>query len=431
MKKIAFYTLGCKLNFSETSFISNDFIKGGYEIVGFNEIADYYVINSCSVTAKAEKKCKTLIKQISKRVPEAYIVVVGCFSQINPDEISELQGVKMILGNDDKFDLYKHINSIANNKTKKIVIKPYNEAFQSFEPSYSIEGRTRSFFKVQDGCDYNCAYCTVPLARGSSRSNTIKETIKTAEEIVENNIKEIVLSGINLGDFGKNHGESFYELLKEMVKIEEIERIRISSIEPDLLSDEIIKLVADERKLMPHFHIPLQSGSNAVLQSMKRRYSRELFSSRVEKIKSLMPKACIAVDLIVGYPIETRQMFNESVSFINDTDISYLHVFTYSERKNTKAINLSSTVPLKERKERSEILHELSEKKKKTFYLNNVNNTLNVLWEKENVNGFMYGFTENYIRVKTKFSLELTNEVTTVRLNTIIGNNVFSVDVLQ
>ncbi len=424
-KKIAFHTLGCKLNFSETSSISRVFSENGYSQVDFVDEADYYVINSCSVTAKAEKKCRALIRQALKRNPNAEIAVIGCFSQINSGKLKSIPGVSLVLGNAEKFNLFEHIGKI--NTPSESPDDNAADDLSTFVPSYSMDDRTRSFFKIQDGCDYFCSYCTVPLARGRSRSNTIETTIRVAEKIAGQKMKEVVLTGVNIGDFGKRHGESLFELLKRLVDVDGIERIRISSIEPDLLSDEIIELVAENKKLMPHFHIPLQSGNNQVLKDMGRRYSLELFQSRIDKILTLMPDACIAVDLIVGFPSETEEYFQSSLSFIEQTEISYVHVFTYSERDNTAALKISHKIPGIEKNLRSKKMHLLSEAKKKLFYENNFNKKAKVLWEKENINGFMFGFTENYIKVKTKYNPELVNKITDVLLNNIDTEGVYEV----
>lgn len=426
MKRIAFQTLGCKLNFSETSSISRQFGDDGFKQVEFNDAADIYVINSCSVTRNAEKRCKTLIKQAMKKNPHAHIAVIGCFSQLNPEEIKAIPGVDIVLGNSDKFNLFEHIKTLqlkGETGEKKIDIAV--DEPDTFIPSFSMDDRTRSFFKIQDGCDYFCSYCTIPLARGRSRSNTIAQTIATATQIAQTNMKEIVLSGVNIGDFGKEHGEDFLGFLRELVKVDGLERIRISSVEPDLLSDEIIALVAETPKLMPHFHIPLQAGSDEVLKAMGRRYDTQLFASRVSKIKELIPHACIAADLIVGFPAETEDLFRESYEFIRKLDVSYVHVFTYSERANTKAVKYVSQVPVAERNRRSKIMHQLSEHKKNVFYESQKYHTSVVLWEKENIKGFMYGFTENYIKVKTPFDTAKMNALEKVQLNLLNKDGVY------
>ncbi len=416
-KTIAFHTLGCKLNFSETSSISRKFPGGEFKQVGFGEKADIYVINSCSVTKNAEKRCKALIRQAMKRNPQAHVAVIGCFSQINPEELKAIPGVDIVLGNADKFNLFEHLKNLETaGKQVNPDLFP-EERPEGFFPSYSMDDRTRSFFKIQDGCDYFCTYCTIPLARGRSRSDTIAGTLKTAREIARTSMKEIVLSGVNIGDFGKIHGETFYGFLKELVKIEGLERIRISSVEPDLLEDRIIELVAAEPKLMPHFHIPLQAGSDEVLKAMGRKYNISDFYKRVEKIRSLLPHACIAADLIVGFPSETNSLFEESLSFVKNTDVSYIHVFTYSERENTRAGKFPGQVSVAERNHRSRQMQELSAQKKKAFYYKNKGMETTVLWEKENQQGMMNGFTENYIKTKTPFQEDLVNEIIPVKLN--------------
>jgi threonylcarbamoyladenosine tRNA methylthiotransferase MtaB len=417
IKTIAWHTLGCKLNFSETSSISRQFGEQGYQQVEFSEVADLYVINSCTVTKNAEKRCRALINKALRTNPDAHVAVIGCFSQISPDTLRTIPGVDIVLGNADKFNLFEHIKSLELRAAEGPFSEIATSEPESFVPSWSQDDRTRSFFKIQDGCDYFCAYCTIPLARGRSRSDTIEGTLKTASEIAKTNLKEIVLTGVNIGDFGKKHGESFHDLLQGLVKVEGIERIRISSIEPDLLTDDIISMVAREPKLMPHFHIPLQSGSDTILKAMGRRYDTGIFTSRVKKIRSLMPGACIAVDLIVGFPGETPELFNETVELIENLDISYVHVFTYSERENTRAVKIESRVEKHEREGRSKLMHRLSEKKVKAFYKNNYGSRQLVLWEKDNQNGIMTGFTENYIKVKTAYNPELSNTIQQVALN--------------
>lgn len=428
MKKIAFQTLGCKLNFSETSSISRQFGKDGFEQVEFSDSADIYVINSCSVTQNAEKRCKTLIRQAMKRNPEAHVAVIGCFSQLNPEEIKAIPGVDIVLGNADKFNLFEHIKSLeakeqeGGNLTDIAVDEP-----ETFVPSFSMDDRTRSFFKIQDGCDYFCSYCTIPLARGRSRSNTIAQTLETATQIAKTNMKEIVLSGVNIGDFGKEHGEDFLGFLTELVKIDGLERIRISSVEPDLLTDGIIELVAAQPKLMPHFHIPLQAGTDEVLKAMGRRYDTALFASRVEKIKKLIPHACIAADLIVGFPAETNDLFQQSYDFVRKVDVSYVHVFTYSERANTRAVKYDKQIAAHERNRRSKVMQQLSSHKKDIFYEANKGHLSVVLWEKEDVKGWMYGFTENYIKVKTSYDNHRVNTLEKVQLNQMDSQGVYLV----
>ncbi|TVQ14508.1 MAG: tRNA (N(6)-L-threonylcarbamoyladenosine(37)-C(2))-methylthiotransferase MtaB [Bacteroidetes bacterium] len=426
MKRIAFQTLGCKLNFSETSTLSRQFGEEGFEQVEFSAPADIYVINSCSVTQNAEKRCKELIKKAMKKNPEAHVAIIGCFSQINPEEIRAIPGVDIVLGNADKFNLFEHIQQLRDKgetQTQDIAV----EEPEKFVPGFSMDDRTRSFFKIQDGCDYFCAYCTIPLARGRSRSNNIAATIKTATEIARTNIKEVVLSGVNIGDFGKHHGENFYGFLQELIQVKGLERIRISSIEPDLLSDEIIELVAASDILMPHFHIPLQAGSDEVLKAMGRRYDTARFASRVELIRKHMPHACIAADLIVGFPAETDELFQQSYDFVRKTDISYVHVFTYSERDNTRAVKYDTQIPVKERNLRSKKMQQLSAHKKDVFYHHNQGIESDVLWEKDNVKGFMHGFTANYIKVKTPFDKGKANTIEKVTLNLLDEDGVYKV----
>jgi threonylcarbamoyladenosine tRNA methylthiotransferase MtaB len=427
VKKIAFHTLGCKLNFSETSTLSRQFGDDGFQQVKFNEPADIYVINSCSVTQNAEKKCRELIKKSLKINPEAHVAIIGCFSQLNPEELRTIPGVDIVLGNSDKFNLFEHIKTLEQQQgqVKEIVSA---EEPEEFVPGYSTDDRTRSFFKIQDGCDYFCAYCTIPLARGRSRSNNIATTIETARKIAQTNTKEVVLSGVNIGDFGRHHGEKFVDFLKELVKIEGFERIRISSIEPNLLEDEIIELVASHPVLMPHFHIPLQSGSDTVLKDMGRRYDTSVFLSRIQKIRELMPDACIAADLITGFPSETDELFRETYEFLRKADVSYIHVFTYSERDNTRALKFAHTVPVKERQQRSRIIQQLSDHKKDVFVRSCMGKDASVLWEKENIKGYMYGFTENYIKVKKKFDAGLINTIEQVKLNLLDPDGVYLID---
>lgn len=416
-KKIAFHTLGCKLNFSETSSISRQFGGEEYEQVSFSEPADIYVINSCTVTKHAEKTCKALIRKAMKTNSNAHVAVIGCYSQINPDELKSIEGVDMVLGNADKFNLFEHIKGLEKSRQAEGPVDVKVHEPETFVPSWSSDDRTRSFFKIQDGCDYFCSYCTIPLARGHSRSNSIAATLETARAIAGTNMKEVVLSGVNIGDFGKLHNETFYDFLKELVKVEGIDRIRISSVEPDLLHDEIIELVAAEPKLMPHFHIPLQSGSDAVLKAMGRHYNTALFASRVGKIRALMPHACIAADLIVGFPAETDALFEESLRFVENTAVSYVHVFTYSERENTRALKIEESIPTAIRHQRSQRMQQLSDQKKQAFYLNNKGYQARVLWEKDNTKGYMHGFTDNYIKVKTAYNSGLVNEIQEVILN--------------
>lgn len=424
-RKIAFHTLGCKLNFSETSSISRQFGEEVFEHVDFKDQADIYVINSCTVTKNAEKTCKALIRKAMRTNPEAHVAVIGCFSQINPEELKAIEGVDVVLGNADKFNLFEHIKGLEKKRNPDTAIDVQVREPEVFVPSWSSDDRTRSFFKIQDGCDYFCSYCTIPLARGHSRSNTIAATLETARSIAQTSIKEVVLTGVNIGDFGKRNNETFFDFLKELAKIEGIERIRISSVEPDLLHDEIIELVAAEPKLMPHFHIPLQSGSDTVLKAMGRHYDTGVFASRVKKIRSLMPHACIAADLIVGFPAETDQLFEESFQFIEVLDVSYIHVFTYSERENTRAMKLEGHVQPAIRHHRSRQMQQLSDDKKHQFYLKNKDYKALVLWEKDNTQGYMHGFTDNYIKVKTRFNPELINQIQEVTLNHLDADGVY------
>jgi threonylcarbamoyladenosine tRNA methylthiotransferase MtaB len=421
MKKVAFYTLGCKLNYSETSTISRKMEDAGYQKVEFTEQPDIFIINTCSVTENADKKCRKVVREARNISPDAYVAIIGCYAQLKPKEISEIPGVDAVLGAAEKFRLVELLDGFVRSQTPQVLASAIESA-NTFNTSYSLHDRTRTFLKVQDGCDYSCTFCTIPLARGSSRSDSIPNIVEQAKKIVATGVKEIVLTGVNTGDFGIREGERkdrFVDLLKELEKVEGLERLRISSIEPNLLTDEIIDLVASSSKLVPHFHIPLQSGSNAILKLMRRRYQRELYTSRVEKIKSVMPDCCIGVDVIVGFPGETNEHFLETYKFLNELDISYLHVFTYSERENTVAAELPGVVPMKVRNERSRMLHILSDKKRRAFYEANLNKTFTVLFENDLEDGLMHGFTENYIRVAAKFDPLLINETKTVLLTSI------------
>jgi threonylcarbamoyladenosine tRNA methylthiotransferase MtaB len=426
-KTIAFQTFGCKLNISESSTISREFVENGFELVQYKDKADFYVINSCLVTATAEKKCRAAIRQLHKRNPEAKIAVIGCFSQLRSDELSKIPGVNYVLGNIEKFDL---LNYLRKNKNETEIQTSGLKTDKTFNPSYSTEGHTRSFFKVQDGCDYFCTYCTIPFARGRSRSDTIENTIKVAKEIGKTDFKEIILTGVNIGDFGKNNNETFLDLIKQLDKVNGIERIRISSIEPELFTDEIIEFIASSKKILPHFHIPLQAGSDKILKAMKRKYNRELFSERVKKIKQLIPDACIAIDVIVGFPGETEEDFADSYKFIEETHISYIHVFSYSDRPDTLSLKMKNKVSSSEKKQRSKDLHLLSEKMKLSFYKQNINKKAKVLFESDCKEDFLFGYTENYIRVKTKQNNNLINEIIDVRLKKIDTDGVFIVEFL-
>ena len=418
-KKVAFYTLGCKLNFSETSTISRLFTERGFEKVDFQDAADIYIINTCSVTDNADKKCRKVVKEALKHSPDAFVAIVGCYAQLKPQEISEIPGVDAVLGAAEKFMLVDLLEGFEKKDKSQIFHSPVSEA-NTFHNSYSFGDRTRTFLKVQDGCDYSCTFCTIPQARGKSRSDTVENVVRSANEIAESGVKEIVLTGVNLGDFGiqedKGRVETFYELAQALEKVEGIERFRISSIEPNLLTDDVISLVTDSKKFMPHFHIPLQSGSDKILKLMRRRYLRNVYEDRVANIKAKMPHCCIGVDVIVGFPGETEEDFLETYNFLNGLDISYLHVFPYSERANTLAEEMKGVVPQKERNRRADMLRILSEKKKRFFYEQHTGLETNVLFEADITDGYMEGFTENYIRVAVKYDPILVNETKHVRL---------------
>ncbi len=423
-KKVAFYTLGCKLNFSETSTIARNFQSEGFDRVGFDEKADLYVINTCSVTENADKRFKTIVKSALKQNENAFLIAIGCYAQLKPEALANVDGVDLVLGATEKFKVTDYINDLTKNEIGEIHSCEIDEA-DFYVGSYSIGDRTRAFLKVQDGCDYKCTYCTIPLARGISRSDTLKNVLKNAKEISDKGIKEIVLTGVNIGDYGKGefgnktHEHTFFELVQNLDKIEGIERFRISSIEPNLLTQDTIDFVAKSNSFVPHFHIPLQSGSNKLLQLMKRRYQKETYVNRVQKIKEKMPNACIGVDVIVGFPGETDALFLETYNFLNELNISYLHVFTYSERPNTEAIEMGGVVPQKVRNKRSKMLRGLSVKKRRAFYESQLNNKLSVLFEGENKNGFIYGFTENYVKVKTPWNPDLVNTIRAIKLTKI------------
>jgi threonylcarbamoyladenosine tRNA methylthiotransferase MtaB len=421
-KKVAFYTLGCKLNYSETSSIGRLFSKAGYDTVEFSDTPDVFVINTCSVTENADKKCKKIVKEALKISPNAYVTIVGCYAQLKPQEIAEIPGVDMVLGAAEKFMIIDHITDLAKKPKAVVYNQPVSEANQ-FVPAYSVGGdRTRTFLKVQDGCDYSCTFCTIPLARGSSRSDTIQNVIEQAKEIALSGVKEIVLTGVNLGDFGIRNGQredKFFDLVKALDEVEGIDRIRISSIEPNLLTDEIIAFVATSKRFVPHFHIPLQSGSDKILGLMRRRYKRDLYVNRVARIKELMPDCCIGVDVIVGFPGETREDFIDTYNFLNELNVSYLHVFTYSERENTLAAEMTGVVPGSTRNDRSKMLHILSDKKRRAFYETQLNKNEEVLFERDIKEGYMHGFTRNYIKVKVKYDPILVNELKTVYLTNI------------
>ena len=413
--KVAFKTLGCKLNYSETSSISREFVKKGYEKVSFDDASDIYVINTCSVTQNADKEFKYLVNKVKRKNPNSSVVAIGCYAQLKPKKISEIPGVDLVLGADKKFDILNYLNleDQDNNNIHSCEIN----SVDFFKSSYSLGDRTRSFLKVQDGCDYKCTYCTIPQARGKSRSGTISEILDNVKHLVASGVKEIVLTGVNIGDYGifntktKKRETNFYELISNIDLIPDLNRVRISSIEPNLLSDEIIQFVHNSNSFVKHFHIPLQSGSDKILKLMKRRYLKDLYKSRINKIKELMPDCCIGVDVIVGFPGETEEDFNETYEFLKALNISYLHVFSYSERDNTESLKINHKIPKKIRATRSQILRKLSEKKKMNFYKSNINQIRPVLFESKNYDGYIYGYTDNYVRVKTLWSKNLVDNV--------------------
>ena len=421
MKKVAFYTLGCKLNYSETSTISRKFEESGYRKVDFHDTPDIFIINTCSVTENADRKCHKIVREARAIAPEAYVAIIGCYAQLKPKEISEIPGVDAVLGASEKFRLVELLDGFVR-PARPIVLSSEIASANGFNSSYSLFDRTRTFLKVQDGCDYSCTFCTIPLARGSSRSDSIENIIKTAQEIARTEVKEIVLTGVNTGDFGIQNGirvERFVDLVKALDNVDGIERFRISSIEPNLLSDEIIEFVSRSKRFVPHFHMPLQSGSNKILKAVRRRYQRELYTERVRAIKSFMPDACIGVDVIVGFPGETKDDFLETYHFLNELNIAYLHVFTYSERENTIAKELPGSVPSKERQERSHMLHILSDKKRNAFYSENIGTEHVVLFENDIEDGMIHGFTENYIRASARYDPMMINEMEKVRIMSI------------
>lgn len=423
-KKVAFYTLGCKLNFSETSAIGRQFNDAGFETVSFTDKADVYLINTCSVTDHADKKCRKVVKEALKHSPNAYVAIVGCYAQLKPQEISEIPGVDIVLGAAEKFRIVEYISDLTKQEKGLIFNQDISET-RDFIPSYSFGERTRTFLKVQDGCDYTCSFCTIPLARGSSRSDTIENVIKQANEIALSGVKEIVLTGVNLGDFGIRNGQredKFYDLIKALDQVEGIDRIRISSIEPNLLSNEIIQFVSLSNKFVPHFHIPLQSGSNRILGMMRRRYKRELYAERINEIKKLMPDCCIGVDVIVGFPGESREEFLETYNFLNELDVSYFHVFIYSERENTDAVFMKGAVPGSQKSDRSKMLHILSEKKRRAFYDSQIGKFAEVLFEADQKNGFMHGFSRNYVKVKAPYDPLMINEMRQVKFENIASD---------
>lgn len=438
-KTVAFHTLGCKLNFSETSTIARLFYEKGFEKRDFSQAADVYVINTCSVTENADKECKSIVKNALTNNPEAFVAVIGCYAQLKPNEISNIEGVDVVLGATEKFKLLNYIN-LSNKHTHTQVHNCEINDADFFVDAFSLGDRTRSFLKVQDGCDYTCTFCTIPLARGKSRSDTIENVVLNAKKIAQNGIKEIVLTGVNIGDFGygqyldsekkKKKNYTFLDLINALDNVDGVERFRISSIEPNLLKDEVIEFVAQSKKFVPHFHIPLQSGSNELLGLMKRRYQRELYAERVNKIKTVLPNCCIGVDVIVGFPGETEQHFLETFQFLNELNVSYLHVFTYSERANTPAIEFKGSVSISERKKRNKMLRVLSAKKLRAFYELHKGKNEVVIFENENKNGNMYGFTSNYIKVKSPYNEKLVNSITNVKLTDFDEEGIMQVEIL-
>ncbi|TVR78640.1 MAG: tRNA (N(6)-L-threonylcarbamoyladenosine(37)-C(2))-methylthiotransferase MtaB [Chitinophagaceae bacterium] len=434
--KVAFHTLGCKLNFAETSAISKKFKKDGYAVVDFDDEADIYVINTCSVTDHADNKCRYFINKSKRKNPESKVVIIGCYAQLKPDEIVEIPGVDMVLGAKEKFNILDHVEKLYSADKPLNISSEINEV-DFFSPSWSVDDRTRTFLKIQDGCDYSCTFCTIPLARGKSRSSDIPGVLSEVDKIAKNGVKEIVLTGVNTGDFGRLPGEKksdigFLDLVKELNEVQEIERFRISSIEPNLLHDEIIKFVASSKKFVPHFHIPLQSGSNKILKLMRRRYLRELYQKRVETIHSSMNDCAIGVDVITGFPGETEADFLETYNFLLDLDIAYLHVFTYSERPNTPAIEMDNVVPFKIRKKRTKMLRSLSEKKRNAFYNRFLNTSRKVLWEGQSTeDGKMLGYTDNYIRVEQDFEEFKVNTIEEVYLSGISPNGYVQTEMSQ
>jgi threonylcarbamoyladenosine tRNA methylthiotransferase MtaB len=434
--KVSFHTLGCKLNFAETSTIARDFSAKGFEKVTFSEAADIYVINTCSVTENADKETKTIIRSALKHNPDAFVAIVGCYAQLKPEEIIKIEGVDLVLGATEKFKITDYIHDLTKKDLGEIHSCEIVDA-DFFVGSYSIGDRTRAFLKVQDGCDYKCTYCTIPLARGISRSDSMESVLRNAKEISEKDIKEIVLTGVNIGDYGKGefgnkkHEHTFLELVQNLEQVKGIERLRISSIEPNLLKNETIDFVANSKTFVPHFHIPLQSGSDKLLGLMKRRYKRDTYTNRVEQIKRTMPHACIGVDVIVGFPGETDELFMETYNYLNDMDVSYFHVFTYSERANTEAAEMEGAIDRGIRKKRSKMLRILSAKKKRAFYESQLGTKTRVLFEGDNKEGWIHGFTENYIKVKTHWDPELVNEIQDIELTKIDEDGLVRFEVVK
>jgi len=430
MKKVAFYTLGCRLNFSETSAMRRDFEGRSYMVTDFEDKADIYVINTCSVTQDANKDCRKVVRRALRNNPNAYVAVTGCYAQLEPQEIAQIEGVSLVLGAKDKFNIFELVENFEKTSEPIIHHTDVNEAVD-FHHAFSSGDRTRAFLKVQDGCDYKCSFCTIPLARGESRSPQISEVLTNARKAVAEGFKEIVVTGVNAGDFGKQYNQSFLELLMALDEIKEIERIRVSSIEPNLLNDDIIRYVATSRAIQPHFHMPLQSGSDEMLKIMRRRYKSGLYRERVSLIKSLIPHACIGVDVITGHPGETEALFRESMEFIDSLPVSYLHVFTYSERPNTHALSIQPVIPIPERKKRTSILRRLSAKKRFEFSQNFAGSVRKVLFEEEERDGFIQGWTDNYIRVSIPYSEKLSNQIVDCKLHEMDKDCVFSAGVIS
>ena len=421
-KRVAFHTLGCKLNFSETATISRDFISHGFEKVDYRDEADIYILNTCSVTENADKEARKLIRQAKRRNPDSSVAVIGCYAQLKPNDIASITGVDMVLGAEEKFNLLNNLDTLDLNGSTKVIQSEIDHVHK-FTPSYSSGERTRAFLKVQDGCDYTCSFCTIPLARGKSRSDSIENTMKVAKEVAQTDTRELVLTGVNIGDFGKGTSKTFFDLIQQLDTLDGIDRIRISSIEPNLFTDEIIEFCATSQKFMPHFHVPLQSGSDKILGDMRRRYKRDLYKIRVEKIKSVLPDACIGVDVIVGFPGETKNDFLNTYNFLNELDISYLHVFTYSERPETDAVEMGKAVSKEKRAQRSKMLHILSDKKRRFFHDQFMNQRRPVLFENMK-NGKLLGHTDNYIQIQMEGTPDLINTIHSVKLSKNYGGYV-------
>lgn len=416
--RVAFYTLGCKLNYSETSAISRQFSTHGYRVAEWSEVADLYVINTCSVTDNADKKCRNVVRQALRQNPEARVVVIGCYAQLKPEEIASIEGVDLVLGANEKFNLLNYVEKLDDWDDPKVMTCHIKDV-DFFKNAYSVGDRTRSFLKVQDGCNYFCSFCTIPLARGRSRSDFAENIVASAQEIAQQGVKEVVLTGVNIGDFGNDRGETFLDLIQALDQVEGIDRFRISSIEPNLLSNDIIAFVAQSQRFVPHFHVPLQSAHDRILKAMRRRYQSQLYIDRVQKIKELMPHCCIGVDVIAGFPGETEEEFMHTYHFLQELPVSYLHAFTYSERANTTAIRMDNPVPMQERTRRRKMLSSLSHKKRRAFYQENIGRESVVLWEEKEQDGWMFGYSDNYVKLKTAFDPAKVNTLQNVRLGKI------------